>query len=132
MKRLAWLLSVVAFILIFLFVDVHLLKDKRVFVPSPDNVAASFFEFLSSGHFNEARHLLSRNLQQKTSAEDLREFKKKLESRWGKIQRITDKKSEYNLSQALATVKLSTDRGRFQFQLVAVRESGLWRISGIQ
>ena len=132
MKRLAWLLIVVAVISIFLFVDVYYLKDKRVFVPSPGNVAASFFEFLYSGHFNQARHLLSRNLQQKTSAEDLREFKKKLESRWGKIQRITDKKSEYNLSQALATVKLSTDRGRFQFQLAAVRESGLWRISGLQ
>jgi hypothetical protein len=127
-----WVISFVVLVSILLSIDVFYLTDENVFVPSSDKVVASFFRFLSSDHFDQARHLLSRDLRVKTNAEDLKEFKKKLESRLGRIEKINDEKPKTNNSQVLGTVKLKTDKGEFHVALPATRESGLWRISGLQ
>jgi hypothetical protein len=132
MKRLMWVISFVAFIFILLWIDVFYLMDKKVFVLSPDEVVGSFFQFLRSDHFDQARHLLCRELQQKTNAEGLKEFKEKLESRWGRIEKINDEKSESKNSRVLGVVRVKTENGEFRIDLPAVRESGLWRISGLE
>jgi type II secretory pathway pseudopilin PulG len=103
-------------------------RDGRVLVSPPEAVGEGFLRALQNRRYDQARPLLSAELREGTSADDLRALHQALEARFGRIEEV---EGEKGLVPSEAVEVLRTTSGRHPLTLRLRREHGEWRLADL-
>lgn len=123
--------ALVALSLALLATAVFGLGDGRTFVSPPGAVAESFVRALQCRRFPQAHRYLSAETRSRVTVETLAEATERLEARRGRIEDVKGEDAWLAGDAAEGAAMVKTRAGETRLALPMRRESGEWRVTGI-
>ena len=105
--------------------------DRTIFVPAPDAATANFARLIAARRFDLAmNHLASQTARVETPQTLSARFEPLFETT-GKINRVSAEDQWMQQGQASARATIEGDAGTAAFDVLLIRENGLWRVGSV-
>ena len=106
-------------------------NDRTILVPSPEAATENFARLIAARRFDLAmNHLASRTARAETPHTLSARFQPLFETT-GKINRISAEDQWMQQAQASARATIEGDAGTAAFDVLLIRENGLWRVGAV-
>lgn len=128
MKNLALVSGTLCILLMLLYVDVFIAKDRQTFVPPPDTVAREFFKMLEIKRFSVAKRYLAAEVRQNEIEKELEAFEQKIRDTTLEYQVHEGSFRFLSPDRAVSNVRLSGKGAELWPVFLLVRQKGEWKI----
>ena len=131
MRELVSLAATAAALLAVIGVAVFAGGDRSVLVPVPEAVTEGFMREITMRRFDLAMHYLAKDRQRRETPQTLGALFAPLLEAAGEVNAVDGTPHWVQGDNAWAAATVEGDRGSPSCEFALVRESGLWKISGV-